>query len=419
MMLPRLCALLEVPCRRGGARRGRLDPWRLQCRERGLPAGPVRRGRRPSPPWWRPAQAHPRMRGDRARPRSDHALRRLPPEAARVRVRRPADPSLRPRRPAPHRDPGPAAADVLRPAPSRPSHERGDRARSGARLPAEGRPSCWARGWAASPRRSKAVATIPYGELPGFPATGVSSHAGQLVLGHVGPTPVAVLQGRAHYYEHGRADEMKGADPRHGRAGLRDAAADQRGGQPPARHAARLADGDHRPHQLHRRQSAVRRAVGQRPLRRHGRCLRSQAGRAACCRSPRAANIICHDGVYIWFCGPSFETPAEIRAARTLGADAVGMSTVPETILARQAGMKVVALSLMTNFAAGTDARQARSRADPGRGARGVGQGAAASAPVPRALCLSRHAAAGDHPQEARRRRAIGRGDRLHRPRHP
>jgi purine nucleoside phosphorylase len=67
----------------------------------------------------------------------------------------------------------------------------------------------------------------------------------------------------------------------------------------------------------------------------------------------RAANIICHDGVYIWFCGPSFETPAEIRAARTLGADAVGMSTVPETILARQAGMKVVAVSLMTNFAAG------------------------------------------------------------------
>jgi inosine/guanosine/xanthosine phosphorylase family protein len=67
----------------------------------------------------------------------------------------------------------------------------------------------------------------------------------------------------------------------------------------------------------------------------------------------KAGNILCHDGVYIWFCGPSFETPAEIRAARTLGADAVGMSTVPETILARHAGLKVVALSLMTNYAAG------------------------------------------------------------------
>ena len=60
-----------------------------------------------------------------------------------------------------------------------------------------------------------------------------------------------------------------------------------------------------------------------------------------------------HQGVYLWFCGPSFETPAEIRAAAALGADAVGMSTVPEVILARHAGMKVLALSAITNFAAG------------------------------------------------------------------
>ena len=67
----------------------------------------------------------------------------------------------------------------------------------------------------------------------------------------------------------------------------------------------------------------------------------------------KAANILCHDGVYIWFSGPSFETPAEIRAARALGADAVGMSTVPETVLARWAGLRVAALSLITNYAAG------------------------------------------------------------------
>ncbi|HMB47754.1 MAG TPA: purine-nucleoside phosphorylase, partial [Afifellaceae bacterium] len=59
------------------------------------------------------------------------------------------------------------------------------------------------------------------------------------------------------------------------------------------------------------------------------------------------------EGIYMWFSGPSFETPAEIRAARVLGADAVGMSTVPEVILARFLGLRVVALSVITNLAAG------------------------------------------------------------------
>ena len=62
-------------------------------------------------------------------------------------------------------------------------------------------------------------------------------------------------------------------------------------------------------------------------------------------------------GTYMWFSGPSFETPAEIRAARVLGADAVGMSTVPETIIARRLGLKVAALSMITNLAAGMTAK--------------------------------------------------------------
>ncbi|MEM9676901.1 MAG: purine-nucleoside phosphorylase, partial [Pseudomonadota bacterium] len=64
-------------------------------------------------------------------------------------------------------------------------------------------------------------------------------------------------------------------------------------------------------------------------------------------------DIELHQGCYMWFSGPSFETPAEIRMAKTLGADAVGMSTVPETILARFLGMKVAACSVITNYAAG------------------------------------------------------------------
>ena len=67
----------------------------------------------------------------------------------------------------------------------------------------------------------------------------------------------------------------------------------------------------------------------------------------------KANNITLHEGVYAWFSGPQFETPAEIRAVTILGADAVGMSTVPEVILARHQGMPVCALSVITNYAAG------------------------------------------------------------------
>ena len=70
-------------------------------------------------------------------------------------------------------------------------------------------------------------------------------------------------------------------------------------------------------------------------------------------RAAAEEQIDLHEGVYMWFSGPSFETPAEIRAARTLGADLVGMSTVPEVILARRAGLRVAAVSVVTNYAAG------------------------------------------------------------------
>jgi purine nucleotide phosphorylase len=197
-----------------------------------------------------------------------------------------------------------------------------------------------------------AVATIPYGELLGFPPTTVGSHAGRLVLGHVGPTAVAVLQGRAHYYERGKADEMRAAIRSLADLGCEtllqtNAAGSLRLDMPPG---SMMAISDHINF------TGVNPLFGTGPgdgrfvdmVDAYDPALRKQLMDAA-----RRANVRCHEGVYIFFSGPSFETPAEIRAAVVLGADAVGMSTAPETILARHAGMKVVALSLMTNYAAG------------------------------------------------------------------
>src|SRR5690606_2912248 len=75
--------------------------------------------------------------------------------------------------------------------------------------------------------------------------------------------------------------------------------------------------------------------------------------RGAIEKAASAVHVQLHKGVYMWFSGPSFETPAEIRIARTLGADAVGMSTVPEVIIARFLGLRVAACSVITNLAAG------------------------------------------------------------------
>ena len=196
------------------------------------------------------------------------------------------------------------------------------------------------------------VAAIPYADLPDFPQPTVGGHAGRLVLGHVGATPVAVLQGRAHYYERGRVDEMKGAIDAVARLGCEtllqtNAAGSLRLDMPPG---SVMAIGDHINF------AGINPLFGVGPGDSHfvdmvdayDPVLRGELLEAA-----RVADVVCHEGVYIFFSGPSFETPAEIRAARVLGADAVGMSTAPETILARHAGLKVAALSLMTNYAAG------------------------------------------------------------------
>lgn len=197
----------------------------------------------------------------------------------------------------------------------------------------------------ASPRR------IDYASLPGFPQIGVGGHTGKLVLGNIGATGVAVMQGRSHYYETGRADTMNVALRTLARLGCRtlvltNAAGSLRPDMPPG---AVMAITDHINF------VGVSPLFGERGDNRfvdlgnaYDADLRARLREVA-----RAAGVTLHEGVYIWFAGPSFETPAEIRAAGRLGADAVGMSTVPEVVVARHAGMKVAALSLITNMAAG------------------------------------------------------------------
>jgi purine-nucleoside phosphorylase len=192
---------------------------------------------------------------------------------------------------------------------------------------------------------------IPYAELPAFPVLGVAGHAGSLRLGHIGSQPVALLRGRKHAYETGDAAGMKGAIRSLAALGvttllLTNAAGSLETHMPPG---SLMLISDHlnivQRTPLHDEPGASRFVdMGHA----YDTGLRDQAAAAA-----EAAGIELHEGVYAWVLGPQFETPAEIRMLRLLGAQAVGMSTVPETILARHAGLKVLGLSMLTNLGAG------------------------------------------------------------------
>lgn len=192
---------------------------------------------------------------------------------------------------------------------------------------------------------------IAYGELPGFPESGVSGHAGEVVAGRIGETPVIVLSGRVHYYEHGKADAMR--LPLEALQGigvtdlfLTNSAGSLRQDMPPGS-VMRISD--------HINFSGSNPLFGEPSDRRFvGMTTAYDAHLAARLEAAAAATgTEMHEGVYMWFSGPSFETPAEIRMARAMGADAVGMSTVPEVILARFLGMNVAAASVITNYGAG------------------------------------------------------------------
>lgn len=202
-------------------------------------------------------------------------------------------------------------------------------------------------------RRFEDPLEVPYEELPGWPPTGVEGHAGRIVAGRLGGVPALGLAGRVHLYE----------------------------GHPPARvafyvrvlarlgvpalllsNAAGTINRRFPPGDLMLIRDHIDLAF-QGPLRGpvepgeerfpdmsepYDRRLQAQVRAAAAERGVRL-----HEGVYCWLTGPSYETPAEIRMLERLGADAVGMSTVPEVIAARAGGVRCVGVSCLTNWAAG------------------------------------------------------------------
>jgi xanthosine phosphorylase len=195
---------------------------------------------------------------------------------------------------------------------------------------------------------------IGYEELPGFPRPSVEGHGGTVVAGRIGDVPVAVLQGRAHLYE-GVDHELVRTPVRALRAAgaevllLTNAAGSLRPELGPGR---LMLISDHinmsgvnvltgpNADELGDRFTSLRDAYD--PQLRDA--MRAAAGELG---------IELAEGVYLAVSGPTFETPAEIRAFRALGADAVGMSTVHETIVARHCGLRVAAVSAITNFAEG------------------------------------------------------------------
>jgi purine-nucleoside phosphorylase len=192
---------------------------------------------------------------------------------------------------------------------------------------------------------------IPYGDLPDFLKSGVTGHAGQVVAGHLAGKPVLMLAGRAHYYEHGNAGAMRPALETLAAFGVKKLI---------LTNAAGSLEPDMGPGSVmlitdHINFSGSNPLFGEPTDRRFvGLTEAYDAGlRGAIETAAKATNTPLHKGVYMWFSGPSFETPAEIRMARVMGANAVGMSTVPEVILARFLGLRVAAASVITNLAAG------------------------------------------------------------------
>lgn len=199
-----------------------------------------------------------------------------------------------------------------------------------------------------------ADAVVPFAEIPGAPVSGVAGHSGRLILGRVGGATVAVMQGRVHYYEGFGIDEVVFLPRVLGRLGIRRAIVTNAAGG--INTGFQVGDlmliSDHL------------NFFGANPLRGanledlgvrfpdmseiYPASLRQIAKSVA-----KQIGLELREGVYVGLPGPAYETPAEIRAFRTLGADATGMSTVPEAIAFAHMQIPILGISCITNMAAG------------------------------------------------------------------
>jgi purine-nucleoside phosphorylase len=195
---------------------------------------------------------------------------------------------------------------------------------------------------------------IPYHKIPGFPRSTVAGHSGQLVIGKAAGVPLVAMQGRVHLYEGYSAKEVVFPMRVLGRLGIRAAILTNAAGAINLDYSqgALVAIRDHINLQ------GTNPLIGPNDERFGVRFpdmshAYAKAYREIALREAKRLGIQIHEGVYAALCGPSFETPAEIRYLKTIGADLVGMSTAFEVIVARHMGIRVLGISCVTNMAAG------------------------------------------------------------------
>ncbi|MGE0237567.1 MAG: purine-nucleoside phosphorylase [Parvibaculaceae bacterium] len=212
---------------------------------------------------------------------------------------------------------------------------------------------------------------IPYRDLPGFPVPKISGHSGEVFAGHLGGRPVLVLRGRGHPYEKGDAAVMRPVIEALqvfgiGKLVLTNAAGSLKAGMRPGS-IMLITD--------HINFAGMNPLIGEEGDKGFVPMTGAYDGNMAEIfrRAAKAETIALHEGVYVWFSGPSFETPAEIRMVQSWGADAVGMSTVPEVILARRFGLEVAGLSVITNLGAGIEGASPSHDETKSEGVKAVG----------------------------------------------